>query len=144
MKNINGSCSCGGLKYNIVGELVDVAFCHCSICRRTLGAAFGTYARVKSDNFSWLSEENLIEKYESSPNVYRCFCRKCGSPMGGLLGKDEKLSWVTLGTVTGDSGVRPLAHIFVGSKAPWYEITDDLPQFEEWPTKSSELFERFY
>lgn len=27
--------------------------------------------------------------------------------------------------------MRPTKHIFVGSKAPWFEITDDLPQFEE-------------
>ena len=26
-------------------------------------------------------------------------------------------------------------HIFVGSKAPWFEITDDLPQYEEYATE---------
>jgi hypothetical protein len=29
--------------------------------------------------------------------------------------------------------VRPGEHIFVGSKAPWYEIVGALPQHEEWP-----------
>ncbi len=49
------------------------------------------------------------------------------------MAEGGKLSWVTLGTVTGDPGLRPAAHIFVGSKAPWYEITDRVPQFDEWP-----------
>ena len=31
-----------------------------------------------------------------------------------------------------DPAVRPALHMFVGSKAPWWEITDELPQFEEW------------
>jgi hypothetical protein len=30
-----------------------------------------------------------------------------------------------------DPGIRPSAHIFVGSKAPWFTITDDLPQYRE-------------
>lgn len=30
--------------------------------------------------------------------------------------------------------IHPTKHIFVGSKAPWFEITDNLPQFEEYPT----------
>ena len=139
---IRGNCLCGGAQYEIIGELSDVAYCHCSVCRRTLGAAFGAYARVDADEFRWVSGENLIGTYESSPSVYRCFCRKCGSPLGAV---DEagKLSWVSLGTVEGDPGVRPEAHIFVGSKAPWHEIADDLPRFDEWPSVTSEFFQRF-
>jgi hypothetical protein len=140
--SIRGSCLCGGVQYEILGELSDAAYCHCSKCRRTLGAAFGTYARVRAGEFLWLSGEDLIATYESSPSVYRCFCRQCGSPLGAV-GEGGKLSWVSLGTVLGDPGLRPEVHIFVGSKAPWYEITDDLPQFEEWPPITSEFFGRF-
>ena len=121
---IRGSCLCGGVQYEILGEPKDVAYCHCSMCRRALGAAFGAYARVDADEFTWLSGEKLIVTYESSPSVYRCFCRICGSPLGAV-GESGKLSWVSLGTVIGDPEVRPEAHIFVGSKAPWHEITDD-------------------
>jgi len=139
---IRGGCLCGSIQYEIQGELIDAAFCHCSMCRRMLGAAFGTYARVDGDGFRWLAGEGLIASYESSANVYRCFCRQCGSSLGAMDGSG-KLSWVTLGTVMGDPGLRPEAHIFVGSKATWYEITDALPQFDEWPTATSEFFERF-
>ena len=134
---------CGGVQYEIAGKLSDAAYCHCSVCRRTLGAAFGIYARVNTNEFRWLAGESLIASYESSPTVFRCSCRQCGSPLGGV-NEDGKLNWVTLGTVLDDPGVRPEAHIFVGSKAPWFEITDDLPQFCEWPPTESEYFERFY
>ena len=59
------------------------------------------------------------------------------------MGENKKLRWVSLGTVKGDPGLRPEAHIFVSSKAPWYEITDHLPQFDEWPPETSEFFGRF-
>ncbi|MGR3344404.1 MAG: GFA family protein, partial [Paracoccaceae bacterium] len=139
---IRGSCLCRDVQNENLGELIDLAYCHCSMCRRSLGAAFGTYARVNADNFRWLSGESLIATYESSPSVYRCFCHQCGSPLGSL-GENGELSWVALGTVKGDPGLRPQAHIFVGSKAPWYEITDDLPQFDEWPPVSTKFFQRF-
>ena len=139
---IRGNCLCGGIQYEISGELRDLAFCHCSMCRRTLGAAFGTFARVCADEFRWLSGEDLVAFYESSPGVHRCFCRKCGSALGAT-GEGGRLSWLALGTVTGDPGLRPEAHIFVGSKAPWYTITDQLPQFDEWPPVDTEFFQRF-
>ncbi len=129
---IRGSCLCGGIEYQILGKLADAGHCHCSMCRRAHGAAFGTYARVDADGCRWLSGEDLVATYESSPGNYRCFCRQCGSPLG-TRAEDGTLSWVTLGTVIDDPGMRPDSHIFVGSKAPWYEIKDDLPQFDEWP-----------
>lgn len=139
---IRGKCLCGGVQYETPGRLKDLAFCHCSMCRRALGAAFGAYARVSPGAFRWLSGEDQIATYESSPGVHRCFCRHCGSSLGAV-GEDGNLSWVALGTVTGDPGVRPEAHIFAGSKAPWFEITDSLPQFDEWPTVETEFYQRF-
>lgn len=138
----NGSCLCGGIRYEIQGELDDLAYCHCSKCRRALGSAFGAFARVDTDGFRWLSGEEFISTYESSAGVYRCFCRQCGSSLGALE-EENKLSWVALGTVTGDPGLRAKAHIFVSSKAPWHEIRDDLPQFDEWPPATSKFFQRF-
>ncbi|MDH3646767.1 MAG: GFA family protein [Gammaproteobacteria bacterium] len=129
---VQGGCLCGAVRYEISGPLGDAGSCYCSMCRRAHGAAFGTYAKLNENDFKWLSGEEMVAKFESSPNGFRCFCRTCGSPLGA--GADgDKLGWVTLGTIEGDPGVRPQAHIFVGSKAPWYEITDGLPQFEEWP-----------
>ncbi len=90
-------------------------------------------------NFDWWL---FFAARESSPGVIRCFCRQCGSSLWSM-GGGQKLSWVSLGTITGDPKLRPEAHIFVGSKAPWYEITDDLPQFDEWPPVTSEFFQRF-
>ena len=58
-------------------------------------------------------------------------CSECGS---SLAGTDKgKITVVTLGKVEGEPGIKPESHIFVGSKAQWHEINDDLPQFEERP-----------
>jgi hypothetical protein len=39
-----------------------------------------------------------------------------------------------MGSLVDAPSIRPTSHIFVGSKAPWFDITDDLPQFEEYAT----------
>ena len=76
--------------------------------------------------------EELVAAYQSSPGLQRGFCRTCGSNLP-VPGTAEESFFVPAGTLDDDPGVRPAAHIFVASKAPWVEITDDLPQFDEYP-----------
>jgi len=125
---IRGACLCGEVRYEIDGKLLGAGNCHCSMCRKAHGAAFATYANVDPESFRWVCGEDLVAFYESSPNAGRSFCRKCGSTLGASEGGR---TYVTLGTVEGDPGIRPSVHIFVGSIAPWYEIEDEMPQFDE-------------
>ena len=59
-------------------------------------------------------------------------CGRCGSLLFSVV-RDGAYVHVTLGTLEGDPGIRPSAHIFVGSKAPWFEMGDDLPRYERFP-----------
>ena len=101
------------------------------MCRKAHGAAFATFASVRPEEFRWTSGADLVSAFESSPGEERLFCTKCGSSLGASTG--GRIDSVTLGTVDGDPGIRPRSHIFVGSKAEWHEIEDDLPRFEEQP-----------
>ena len=40
------------------------------------------------------------------------------------------------GALDDDPGVKPKFHVFVATKAPWFEIADELPQFPELPKKA--------
>ena len=51
----------------------------------------------------------------------------------GALVREGRFFHVRMGTLVDDPGIRPMFHIFVGSKAPWHEITDLLPQYDELP-----------
>jgi rhodanese-related sulfurtransferase len=134
---IRGSCLCGGVKYQINGLLSHARHCHCSMCRKAQGAAFRSRASAKATEFEWLQGENLVTFYESSPGNHRGFCRVCGSPVVTKF-SDAKSEYcgVPLGPLDDDPGVRPELHVHVASKAPWYTITDDLPQFAALPVKS--------
>ena len=128
----SGSCLCGGVHYAVDGEFSDVTNCHCRMCQKMHGAAFGTYGEARRDGFRWTEGEDLVQVYDSSPGVERRFCRRCGSTLHFQFDLEPDHCYVTLGTVDGDAGARPRVHIFVSSRAPWYEIGDDLPQYDEW------------
>ena len=134
---IKGSCLCKGIEYEITAPLNEVGNCHCSMCRKASGAAFLTGVGVSTRNFRWTKGEELIARYESSPGGLRLFCRICGSTLAGIAADpNAKVIWIFLGTLDDDPGVKPSSNIYVGSKAPWYEITDDLPQHKVFPGQS--------
>jgi hypothetical protein len=128
---MKGGCVCGKIRYEITGVLFAASHCHCSICRRQHGAAFATYANFNPGDFKWVSGEDLLKVYEVSSGAGWCFCSECGSSLAAA--DNGKITSVTLGTIEGDPGIKPESHIFTGSKAPWHDIHDNLPQFEEWP-----------
>jgi hypothetical protein len=119
------------VRYEVIGSFKFMGNCHCSICRKSHGAAFATWGIIDPDQFRWTSGEQFVQGYESSPGRQRRFCVKCGCPLvsshSGAVGE------VVAGSLDDAPGVRPREHIFVGSKASWYEIADTLPQFEKWP-----------
>ena len=134
---LHGSCLCGGVKYEISGELSGALNCHCSMCRKAHGAAFRSRARVQASDFKWVQGEQLVTYFESSPGNRRGFCRVCGSPLLSRFDQYPSEFGLPLGALDDDPKVKPRRHVFVGSKAPWHDITDDLPQFQELPKRNS-------
>ena len=128
---IRGSCLCKRVRLEIHGKLANASHCYCSMCRKEHGAAFGTYAEVRADNFRIVAGEELILRYRSSPGVERTFCSRCGSTLQFISQKNPGMAEIALGVLDDDPGIRVSRHIFVASKAPWVEITDDLPQYAE-------------
>jgi hypothetical protein len=117
--------------WELEGPLGMITHCHCSMCRKSHGVGYATYAGGAADTFRFVQGGDLIGRYESSPGNHRCFCARCGSKVPASPAGERV--FVPLGNLDDDPGGRPEAHIFVGSKAPWLEITDDVPQFDVYP-----------
>lgn len=124
------SCLCGDVTWQLDGPLQLMSHCHCSRCRKAHGTAFATYVAGPEQGFR-LDGGDRVGHWPSAPSFTRNFCRRCGSvvPSGAADGQ----VFSPAGNLLDDPGVRPLAHIFVGSKAAWFEIHDALPRFETYP-----------
>jgi hypothetical protein len=127
--SVKGSCLCGGIRYEVDGLFGRVVNCHCSMCRKATGAAFRTRAAVPASALRWIAGGDLISRYESSPGEIRTFCRVCGATLATIFRDRPEEIGLPLGTLDDDPGVRPSAHVFVDSKAAWFEIADALPRY---------------
>jgi hypothetical protein len=125
---IRGSCLCGGVRYEVDGELGPVALCHCGMCRKASGTAFATNASTARATFRLVAGAELVQRYTSSPGNRRCFCRACGSPLFGESDEMPDQVRLRLGLLDDDPGVRPAYHWAVDFKAPWWDIADGLPR----------------
>jgi hypothetical protein len=104
--------------------------CHCSRCRAATGSAFKAMAGIERDKVELKKgADGLLVHGDDDLNDTRC--ATCGSLLYSVV-RDGEYVHVALGSLVDPPSVRPTHHIFVGSKAPWYEITDDLPQHEEY------------
>jgi hypothetical protein len=129
---VTGSCFCGTVRYEVSGPFNSMMSCHCSMCRKHHGSPFATYVSAPLESFRWLAGEDRILRYQSSPQGARNSCGVCGSTLPVTLAS-HSLALLPAGPLEGELGIKPQAHMFVGSKAPWYTITDNLPQYEAYP-----------
>lgn len=127
-----GSCLCGAVQFEIVGSIRNIVCCHCSKCRKAQGSAFATNGIVDAGDFIFKSGGDNLTGYESSPGQTKYFCKTCGSPIMSRNTSRPDQVRVRLGTIESDIEERPMAHIFVGSKANWEEISGTLPQYENY------------
>lgn len=130
---LSGSCLCNGIQYEIKGDLGDIMQCHCQKCRKANGSAFAANAAIPTTAFTLLKGKELLAEYESTPGVFRVFCKQCASPLYSRRPNMPELLRLRIGTLDTKIEGKPSSHIFVGSKAEWYEIFDDIPQYEERP-----------
>lgn len=127
---LGGSCECGAVQYSVADEFQYAANCHCSQCRAATGSAFKPFAGIVREKLQLSAgADSLLVVGEPDSNHTRCAA--CGSLLFSVV-RDGAYVHVAMGTLVDAPAIRPTEHIFVGSKAPWFEITDDLPQHEEY------------
>jgi hypothetical protein len=127
---LRGRCACGAVEYEVADEFVYAANCHCSACRAMTGSAFKPFAGIERAKLAITKGARAIAIY-GEPAAGDARCGTCHSFLFSVV-RDGQFAHVAMGSLADAPSIRPGGHIFVGSKAPWFEITDDLPQFHEY------------
>ena len=127
---LTGGCRCGEVRFTVADEFRYAANCHCSGCRAATGSAFKAFAGIEREKLRVTQgADNLLVWGE--PDLNHTRCATCGSMLFSVVRQGEWVH-VALGSLEDEPSIRPAKHIFVGSKAPWFEISDDLPQNKEY------------
>ncbi|MGY3441166.1 hypothetical protein ACVW17_001167 [Bradyrhizobium sp. USDA 4473] len=133
---LTGECFCRDVRYEVADAFAYALNCHCSNCRRTTGSAFKPFAGIAREKFAVVRGADGLLIYGDAV-THDAHCGRCGSLLYSQV-RDGAYVHVTMGTLRDAPTIRPTAHIFVGSKAPWYEISDELPQYQGHVTRSGE------
>jgi hypothetical protein len=127
-RTLLGKCLCGAIDYAIADEFKYALNCHCSDCRRATGSAFKPFAGIERSKLDITRGQDQVLIFGDENANHDVHCKVCGSLLYSVV-SGGAMAHVTLGTLVDAPTIRPTAHIFVGDKAPWFEITDNLPQY---------------
>lgn len=133
---LTGQCLCGAVEYSVADEFLYANNCHCSRCRQATGSAFKAFAGIERDKLRLTRGQEHIRIF-GEEHACDVRCGSCGSFLYSVV-RDGAYVHVAMGTLVDAPSIRPSAHIFVGSKAPWFTITDDLRQYREHVTTEPE------
>ena len=128
-----GTCLCGEAGFEVHGELTDVSFCHCSRCRKTTGSAFAAYGSTPESSFRWVRGREHLAEHAVSPELTKWFYSRCWTTLLTHHTAEPDRYHVSLGCLADGPALVPEYHQFVGSKAPWHRIDDNLPRHDAWP-----------
>ncbi|WP_221801527.1 GFA family protein [Oceanobacter mangrovi] len=134
--NLQGSCQCGQIRYQLQGKIAGFYLCHCSRCRKDSGSAHAANLFCPQAVMEWLAGGELAVEYKVPETRHRkCFCPTCGSSLPYRL--DDGTWLVPAGSLDSELVMKPSAHIFMDSKAAWdrdWRADDDpIPCFEGFP-----------
>lgn len=119
-----GGCLCGSVRYTISGPPRVVSYCHCSMCRRSTGAAVSAWVTVARTSVDIRGE---LGWYDSSTHGRRAFCPSCGSPMLATSTHYSKYYDITIGTLDNPATAAPTRHVFAAYRLPWLDDAASLP-----------------
>jgi hypothetical protein len=131
-EQLSGECLCGSVQYRVCDEFEYALNCHCSQCRRATGSAFKPLAGIPSSKLSLSRGSDCLLIFGNEEGAHDVRCRNCGSLLYSVV-REGAYVHVAMGTLVDKPSITPSMHIFVGSKAPWHEITDELPRHWGFP-----------
>ena len=128
-RTLSGRCMCGAVHYAVADEFSYAANCHCSMCRQATGSAFKPFAGIERSKLGIRKGKDSLMTF-GDENGHDTRCKLCSSLPYSVV-RDGNFVHVAMGTLVDDPTIRPADHIFVGSKASWFTITDSLPHHWE-------------
>ncbi len=144
--SITGGCLCGAVRYEANEAPYHISYCHCDMCKRAFGAAFGIFVMFRKQAFNFLRGAPTL--YQSSSFAERGFCSQCGTPLmmqileGTPQGESESVLakklypgtlraqciGVSIGSLDHPENFRPVDHSCTDRELTWLNIDDHLPR----------------
>lgn len=134
IQKLNGGCQCGAIRYEVLGEPIMAAICHCSMCRRAHSAPFVAWAMFEQSQVKFIKQQPKI--YNSSVEGKRGFCPECGTQISFTADFLPGLIDITIGSLDDPDCLKPTLHYWDSKCLSWVQFADNLPRYPEFPPLS--------
>ena len=119
-----GGCQCGAVRYGLTETPVNACICHCRMCQKQFGNAFGAFCDVAPDRFH--ITRGTPGWFASSDEALRGFCRDCGTPLFYRFNGTGRIA-VSIGSLDRHSEMRPTFQYGIEAREPWFADLAQLP-----------------
>jgi hypothetical protein len=145
---LEGHCTCGAVRYRMLGKPLFVHCCHCRWCQRETGASFALNAMIEADRVELL--QGKVEVINTPSNSGKgqkiSRCPTCHIALwSNYAGAGDSIKFVRVGTLDEPDRLPPDIHIFTSTKQPWVRLPPGTPAVPEyydrkdyWPKQSLE------
>ncbi len=120
---LKGGCFCGHVRYEAGGEPFHPSICHCSMCRRTVGAPMVAWFSVPSSEYRVVA--GAPTRFASSGDAVRTFCPRCGTSLTFEGGEHPDEIDVTTASLDDPEAVPPRDHTHTATQLSWVRLDDD-------------------
>jgi len=128
---LEGSCLCGGVRFDVTEPFLATSHCHCEYCKRIAGGYGTVSGRARTEAIRVLEGEELLRSYTPGEGSAKTFCSVCGSNLFGGGWPQSEMSSVRLSSFGLEYERKPEAHTFVRSVAAWEILPEyGLPRYE--------------
>lgn len=125
---VSGSCLCGAVRFTVTLPTLFCGHCHCSMCRRSHGAAFVTWFAVPRSQFRLAAGQTGLIRYPSSDHGVRSFCGRCGSSLFCESSQHPDQLDIVLANMEGAIDRPPQVHVYFDDRVSWAVAEDGLPR----------------
>ena len=124
--SLTGRCLCGEVCWELSGDVIATAVCHCDHCQRQSGGAFSVNLVAHESQLAVAGELTTYGDTgdDGGDTVYveRRFCGTCGSPIVSALVETEGIIAVKAGTLDEKSDITPTVEAWCEHRQPWVEL----------------------
>lgn len=129
-KLTKGSCLCGKVKFEVIGDFESFFLCHCKHCQKDTGSSNAANLFSTTAKLNWITGEKIVTSFNLPNSRHtKSFCSNCGSALPSVQ-MEGRLLVVPAGGLDEDVLIKPTAHIYQSSKANWEENLDTIAKFQ--------------
>lgn len=131
---IDGSCQCGGVKYQLLSAPLMVIACHCKQCQKLSTSAFSITAIVNTESVNFQGEMVEWSRAADSGNINQAkFCPTCGNRIYHFNPDEPGKIKLKPSNLSDTSIIQPTAHVWVSEKQGWYAIPEGATTYDKQP-----------